>query len=62
VFEGLKLTRPEIGAMILALGPIQVALFQWWRTHRRPDNFTLAPSRWRWSANCSSSPPAISRA
>ena len=42
VFEGLKLTRPEIGAMILALGPIQVALFQWWRTHRRPDNFTLA--------------------
>jgi drug/metabolite transporter (DMT)-like permease len=27
--------------MILALGPIQVALFQWWRTHRRPDNFTL---------------------
>ena len=42
VFEGLKLTRPEIGAMILALGPIQVALFQWWRTHHRPDNFTLA--------------------
>jgi drug/metabolite transporter (DMT)-like permease len=42
VFEGVRLTRPEIGAMILALGPIQVALFQWWRTHRRPDNFTLA--------------------
>jgi drug/metabolite transporter (DMT)-like permease len=42
VFEGLRLTRPEISAMILALGPIQVALFQWWRTHQRPDNFTLA--------------------
>jgi drug/metabolite transporter (DMT)-like permease len=42
IFEGLRLTRPEISAMILALGPIQVALFQWWRTHRRPDNFTLA--------------------
>ena len=42
LFEGLKLTRPEISGMILALGPIQVALFQWWRTHRRPDNFTLA--------------------
>jgi drug/metabolite transporter (DMT)-like permease len=42
VFEGLRLTRPEIGSMILALGPIQVALFQWWRTHRRPDRFTLA--------------------
>ena len=42
VFEGLKLTRPEISAMILALTPIQVALFQWWRTRRRPDNFTLA--------------------
>ncbi|MCK9382434.1 MAG: DMT family transporter [Sulfuritalea sp.] len=41
LFEGLKLTRPEISGMILALGPIQVALFQWWRTHRRPDNFTL---------------------
>ena len=42
LFEGLKLTRPEISAMILALTPIQVALFQWWRTRRRPDNFTLA--------------------
>jgi drug/metabolite transporter (DMT)-like permease len=42
VFEGLRLTRPEISGMILALGPIQVALFQWWRTRRRPDNFTLA--------------------
>ena len=29
LFEGLKLTRPEISGMILALGPIQVALFQW---------------------------------
>ena len=42
LFEGLRLTRPEISAMILALGPIQVALFQWWRTRRRPDRFTLA--------------------
>jgi drug/metabolite transporter (DMT)-like permease len=42
LFEGLRLTRPEISAMILALGPIQVALFQWWSTHRRPDSFTLA--------------------
>jgi drug/metabolite transporter (DMT)-like permease len=42
LFEGLRLTRPEISAMILALGPIQVALFQWWRTRHRPDKFTLA--------------------
>lgn len=41
LFEGLRLTRPEISAMILALGPIQVALFQWWRTRRRPDKVTL---------------------
>ena len=31
-----------ISAMILALGPIQMALVQWWRTHRRPDSFTQA--------------------
>lgn len=42
VFEGLRLTRPEIGGMILALTPIQLALFQWWRSRRRPDSFTLA--------------------
>ncbi len=42
VFEGVRLTRPEVGAMILALTPIQVALFQWWRTRRRPDRLTLA--------------------
>jgi drug/metabolite transporter (DMT)-like permease len=42
VFEGLRLTRPEVGAMILALTPVQVALFQWWRTRRRPDRITLA--------------------
>ncbi len=41
VFEGLRLTRPEIGSMILALSPIQVALFQWWRTGHRPDRVTL---------------------
>jgi len=42
VFEGLRLTRPEVGAMILALTPMQVALFQWWRTRRRPDKIILA--------------------
>lgn len=42
LFEGLRLTRPEISAMILALGPIQIALFQWWHTRRRPDRFTLS--------------------
>jgi drug/metabolite transporter (DMT)-like permease len=42
VFEGLRLTRPEVGAMILALTPMQVALFQWWRTRRRPDRIILA--------------------
>jgi drug/metabolite transporter (DMT)-like permease len=41
VFEGLRLTRPEIGSMILALSPIQVALFQWWHTGHRPDRVTL---------------------
>ena len=41
VFEGLRLTRPEIGSMILALSPIQVALFQWWRSGHRPDRVTL---------------------
>lgn len=42
LFEGLRLTRPEIGAMILATAPIQVALVQWFRSGRRPDDFTLA--------------------
>lgn len=42
LFEGLRLTRPEIGAMILALGPIQIALWQWWHTKQRPDGFTQA--------------------
>ena len=41
LFEGLKLTRPEVSAMILATGPIQFALAQWWQTGRRPDDFTL---------------------
>ncbi len=41
LFEGLRLTRPEISAMILALGPVLTALFQWWRNGRRPDNFML---------------------
>ena len=42
LFEGLRLTRPEIGAMILAIGPMLTALFQWWSTGRRPDAVTLA--------------------
>ena len=42
LFEGLRLTRPETSAMILALGPILTALFQWWQSGRRPNNFTLA--------------------
>lgn len=41
VYEGLLLTRPEHGAMILALTPIFVALYQWLRTGRRPPAFTL---------------------
>ncbi len=41
LFEGLRLTRPEVSAMILATGPIQFALAQWWQTKRRPDDFTL---------------------
>ncbi len=41
MFEGLRLTRPETGAMILAIGPVLTALFQWWQTGRRPDRFTL---------------------
>lgn len=40
LFEGLRLTRPEIGAMILAIGPVLTALFQWWQSGRRPDRFT----------------------
>lgn len=42
LFEGLQRSRPETGAMILALGPILTALVQWWRNGRRPDHFTLA--------------------
>ena len=42
VFEGLRLTRPEQAAMILALTPVQVALWQWWKTGHRPDRVTLA--------------------
>lgn len=41
LFEGLRLTRPEISAMILALGPVLTALFQWRQTGRRPDDFML---------------------
>lgn len=40
LFEGLRLTRPEIGAMILAIGPVLTALFQWWQSGRRPDRYT----------------------
>jgi drug/metabolite transporter (DMT)-like permease len=42
VFEGLRLTRPEHGAMILALGPVNVGLWQWLRSGHRPHAATLA--------------------
>jgi drug/metabolite transporter (DMT)-like permease len=42
VYEGLRLTRPEHGAMILALGPVNIVLWQWLRTRRRPHAATLA--------------------
>ena len=41
VFEGLRLTRPEHGAMILALGPVNVVLWQWLRSRHRPPAATL---------------------
>lgn len=41
VFEGLRLTRPEHGAMILALGPVNIVLWQWLRTRHRPHAATL---------------------
>jgi len=42
VFEGLRLTRPEHGAMILALGPVNIVLWQWLRTRHRPPAAVLA--------------------
>lgn len=42
VYEGLRLTRPEHGAMILALGPVNIVLWQWLRTRQRPPAATLA--------------------
>lgn len=42
VFEGLRLTRPEHAAMILALGPVNIVLWQWLRTRHRPRAATLA--------------------
>lgn len=42
VFEGLKLARPEHGAMILALVPVWIALWQWARSRQRPPGATLA--------------------
>ncbi|MBE7422673.1 MAG: hypothetical protein EFKGCFLK_00900 [Rhodocyclaceae bacterium] len=42
VYEGLRLTRPEHGAMILALGPVNIVLWQWLRTRHRPPAATLA--------------------
>lgn len=42
VFEGLRLTRPEHGAMILALNPLNIVFWQWLRTGRRPPGATLA--------------------
>jgi drug/metabolite transporter (DMT)-like permease len=42
VYEGLRLTRPEHAAMILALGPVNIVLWQWLRTRHRPHAATLA--------------------
>lgn len=42
VYEGLRLTRPEHGAMILALGPVNIVLWQWLRTRHRPPAAALA--------------------
>ncbi|MBI4990378.1 MAG: DMT family transporter [Rhodocyclales bacterium] len=42
VYEGLRLTRPEHGAMILALGPVNIVLWQWLRSRHRPHAATLA--------------------
>src|SRR5574340_1332550 len=39
-YEGLRLTRPEHGAMILALSPVFIALYQWLASRRRPHWFT----------------------
>ncbi len=42
VYEGLRLTRPEHGAMIIALSPVNILLWQWLRTRQRPHAATLA--------------------
>jgi len=42
VYEGLRLTQPEHGAMILALGPVNIVLWQWLRSRHRPHAATLA--------------------
>lgn len=41
VFEGIKLTLPEHGAMILALPPVHITVWQWWRSRRRPHGLVL---------------------
>ncbi len=41
-YEGLRLTQPEQGAVILALVPVNIALWQWLRTRHRPHAATLA--------------------
>ena len=38
----LRLTRPEHAAMILALGPVNIVFWQWFRTRHRPHAATLA--------------------
>lgn len=42
VFEGTKLSRPEHGAMILALVPVWVTIYQWLHTGQRPRTVTLS--------------------
>jgi drug/metabolite transporter (DMT)-like permease len=42
VFEGLRFTRPEHAAMILALQPVIIVFYQWARTGTRPRPAVLA--------------------
>lgn len=42
VFEGLQRALPEHGAMIIAISPMHIALWQWWKNGRKPHGFVLA--------------------
>ncbi len=41
-FEGVRLTRPEHGAVILALVPVWITLWIWFKSGLRPASATLA--------------------